>query len=263
MTDRYDFKALFKSYNGAIQRTCEEQLMNITSPKEYDALINSARISWENTLVEGNKPSWYFNQIAEKQQLQELFIKAVEICDEFIPVSLIDTIKRLKGNEIIENFAFGDSDMILQSTAIRTLAQLENGNYCEKLTEAIYATEEELIKEAARQALIDLKPSAADFLIDRLQNLQVIKEDDYHLMIALVDIDKEKRTNRVYTVLKDCFIKADDKSLAARCLVDYNDKRAVVFLRGYLIKNVNKAEELEQQEIREAIRKLGGREDDI
>jgi len=257
------FEIIFKNYNLKIQNSCEEELMYIKSPHEYEQLINKARKEWETLLIDNNLPEKYFNNITTKEQMKEVFDLACDVCDEFIPISFLNVIQKLDTFNFIAKYAFEGTDLEKQILAIKIIGKTKKDKYIVHLIETIYKSDEELVKESARQALIDIGDIAIKKLLKELKEKEKLVDDDFHLMIALVDIDKEKKSNEVLKNLKELFRKSDDKSTAARCMAEYNDARSIPFLRGFLKRNLENLEEDEAWEIRTAITLLGGIEDDI
>ncbi len=263
MVRKETYKQLFINYNTIIQKTCEEGLMYVKSPKQYELLINQARADFEKLPFEGKLPTSYFESISSTEELISVFEIANEMCDEFVPMSFVNTVLRLQGITQIEQFAFGEFDMEIKATAIRILGEIKNVTHVQPLIDEIYRTKEELIKEIARQALIDIGEVAITILNNKLEQSELISGDDYHLLIALVKIDENHKFDVIYKLLKDCFLKADDIGIVARCLVDYGNKKAVSFLRGYLSRNLKKLDETTTMDVRSSIVSLGGMEYDI
>ncbi len=257
------YKQLFANYNLTIQKACEEGLMYVKSPRQYETLINMARIKFEKQLFENKLPITYFKAITSIEELMTVFEIANEICDEFIPISFVDAVLRLQGTSKIEQFAFEEFDMEIKATAIRVLGEIKSVYHVQPLIDEIYKTKEELIKEIARQALIDIGDESISIISEKLENSDLLHGDDYHLLIALVKIDENHKNDAIYQLLKQCFLKADDMGIASRCLVDYGNKNAVTFLRGYLSRNLEKLDDTTTLDIRSSIVSLGGTEYDI
>lgn len=257
------YKQLFTNYNRVIQKTCEKGLMYVKSPKQYETLINMARTKFEKQLFEGKLPTTYFEAINSTKELISIFEIANEVCDEFVPISFVDAVIRLQGTSKIEQFAFGEFDIEIKATAIRVLGEIKSINHVQPLIDEIYITKEELIKEIARQALIDIGAMSISSISKKLENTDLLKGDDYHLLIALVKIDENHKIDAIYQLVKQCFLKADDLGIVARCLVDYGEKKAVSFLRGYLARNFEKLDDAAAADIRSSIVSLGGIEYDI
>jgi len=260
--DKY-FEVIFKNYNLKIQNSCEEGLMYIKSPYQYEQLINKARKEWENLEIEDKLPEEYFNLIKTKEQMKKVFDMACDICDEFIPISFLNIIQKLGIFDFVEKYAFENTKLEKQILAIKVIGKIKKDEYTFKLIDIIYKSNEELVKESARQALIDIGEIAIYEVLKTLREKEKLNGDDFHLLIALIDIDKEKKTDEVFKNLKEFFRKSNDKSIAARCIAEYNDSRAIPFLRGFLKRNLEELKDDDAWEIRTAITLLGGIEDDI
>lgn len=251
---------LFESYNLAIQEKCEASLGTVRSFEDFDRLINEARTAWENTDFNGRRPSEYFGMLSTGSEIAEVFEKAAVTCDEFIPDSFVSRILETGHMNVIEDHAFGDSDIDMKNSAIKVLGLSGEASYTEGLMGMIYEDGEyaELLKETSRQALIDIGMPAIPAIEEKLSGLDILQDDDFHLIIALIGIDSDKKNDSVYNLLKESFRKTSDKALAARCLADYGDGRAVPMIRSYLERNLGKLDENTVFELQGAVLKLGG-----
>lgn len=254
------YKKLFESYNRAIQNKCEESLGSVRNFEDFGRLINDARATWEKTEFEGELPSEYFGMLNHKDEIAEVFKLAAVMCDEFIPDSFIKKILKTDSMDIIAEHAFGNCEIDMKNSAVRLLGLSGREEYTEKLMELIYSEGEysELLKETARQALIDIGEPAISYIEEKISKKDILADDDFHLIIALIGIDSTKKNDSVFTLLKESFRKTTDKALAARCLADYGDGRAVPMLRSYLERNLHKLEENTVFELQGAVLQLGG-----
>ena len=259
------YLSLLESYNRAIQKKCEESLGSVRNFSDFENLINEARSGWENTKVDGKFPGQYFDLLESEDDFRELFERASVVCDEFIPESLVGKLLGSGYISIAEEHAFGDSPVDMKNAAIKILGISQKAKYSERLIELLYVEGEyeELIKETARQALIDIGEASVPFLQGKLAGKDILSDDDFHLVIALIGIDPGHKSDEVFKTLKDSFRKTSDKALAARCLADYGDGRAVPMLRSYLEKNLHKLDESTVFEIQGAVLSLGGSTDGI
>ncbi len=260
MSSQSFFIEILTSYNLAIQEKCEKSLENVKSFSDFEALIHEAREEWENTEINGKLPSLLFESLKTEEDYKEAFEKAAVVCDEFIPASLVKRILKSGYMSIIEKDAFGESPIDIKNAAVKVIGLSKDSCYSERLIELLYSKGEygELLKETSRQALIDIGEPAVPFLEKNLTGKDILKDDDFHLVIALIGIDSNHKSDSVFKVLKNSFRKTSDKALAARCLADYGDGRAVPMLRSYLEKNLNKLDENTIFEIQGAVLSLGG-----
>ena len=251
---------LFASYNLAIQEKCERSLGTIKSFSDFEELIDEARIAWENIPLNARIPAEIFAELKTEEDLSEVFETAAEMCDEFIPRSLVVRIIESGFMKFIEKSAFGDSSIDVKKPAIKILGISGNAAYTETLMNIIYIEGEysDLLKETARQALIDIGSPAVRIIETKLSGKDILTDDDFHLVIALIGIDSKRKTDTVFKILKDSFRKTSDKALAARCLSDYGDGRAVPMLRSYLERNMDNLDENTIFELQGAVLNLGG-----
>lgn len=251
---------LLQNYNRAIQKKCEQEMHAVKTSDDYEFIIKEARLNWEKTNFREKLPTEYFNEIKDKKEIVILFEIAAEICDEFIPSSLIKTIIETGVVDLLGEYAFGNVKIELKTTAIKVLGIHGGEKHTEKLINLLHIDGEfaELIKETARRALVDIGRAAIPIINTKLKGKNILDDDDFHLIIALMEIDGEEKSDAVYESLKDGFRKARDKALAARCLSDFGDGRAVPMLRSYLERNINNIDSGTANEIEGAVLKLGG-----
>lgn len=255
-----DFITVFESYNKAIQEKCEESLSAVKSLSDFENLINEARSDWENKVINGMLPVEYFEKLESEVDFNRVFEEAATVCDDFIPKSFVKVLLKSKYMKIIEKYAFSDCPIDIKSAAIRVSGLSGNDSYSDKLIELLYSEGEfdELLKETARQALVDIGKEAIPYLEKKLSGKDILSDDDFHIVIALIKIDSERKNDEVFRILKESFRKTSDKALAARCLSDYGDGRAVPMIRSYLVKNIANLDENTIFELQGAVLNLGG-----
>jgi len=256
---------LLESYNFAIQEKCEKSLGTVKSFSDFEELIDEARETWEKTEIDGKLPAVLFESLKTEEDFKEAFEQAAATCDEFIPISFVNRILESGFMSMIENHAFGDSTVDTKNAAIKILGLSGDAGYSEGLIKLIFSEGEyeELLKETSRQALIDIGESAVPYLEKNLSGKDILADDDFHLVIALIVIDSNHKSETVFKVLKDSFRKTSEKALAARCLADYGDGRVVPMLRSYLERNFKKLDENTIFEIQGAVQSLGGSTDGL
>lgn len=259
------FNELFDSYNYAIQEKCEQSLGTVKNISDFTILINQARSDWEEKEFKGQIPEAYFTTLKTESDFKEAFEKSSVICDEFIPDSFVKNILSSGFMGIIEKYAFQDSPIDMKNAAIKIIGISKSELYVSRLIELLYSEGEygELIKETARQAIIDVGSASIPFLEENLSGKDILSDDDFHIVIALIGIDNNKKNDTVFKILKDSFRKTSDKALAARCLADYGDGRAVPMLRSYLERNLTKMDENTVLELQGAVLSLGGSTDGL
>ncbi|MBN2558095.1 MAG: hypothetical protein JXB33_05000 [Clostridia bacterium] len=265
MTDHNSFEALFQSYNDAIREKCEEYMESATTPGDYESIINEARKGWEEKLFKGKKPGEYFERLQGDTDLNDVFTIGCDICDEFIPESLAEKAVGQDGIAMTERHAFGAEGYVTRNVALKIIGKTGNPEYAGRLMD-IFSIEDEygdLIKETARKALTTIGKSVVPLIIKRLSEKDLLNDDDFHMIMALVEIDAGGKSDEILKVLKESFRKTHDKALAARCLSDFGDGRAVPMLRSYLEKNADRLDNDAALEIQGAVMNLGGSVDGI
>lgn len=121
----------------------------------------------------------------------------------------------------------------------------------------------EMYRSNIRDALVSIGSSAIQPLIEILEDTIGYNENHEYMVMALAEIGKRNRSDKIYATLKDAFLNIDDKIVGSSCLGVYGDGRAVTTLRGYVRKNLNNLDSETFYEIKKAVEDLGGNMDDI
>lgn len=236
---------------------------------------------WLNTPLEmlGNMtPSDYLETVTDLEQLTDMFIYGAAACDDELPENFIDKLYSFGEEavgvllEIAAGSQCGESgeSFLAPVMAVKVLGKWKAARAVEPLIKLLYAEGEayELLYETIRDALVSIGAPALDAVLDALD--QTVRFSEYksiaaaeYLIMALAQIGHTNRSERIYKSLKRAFTQIPQKIVASECLADYGDGRAVPFLRGYLEKAGSSADRETYFEIVSAVRRLGGRTDDL
>lgn len=121
----------------------------------------------------------------------------------------------------------------------------------------------EMYRTHIRDALVLIGDSSIQPIITILENKISYNENLEYLLMALAEIGKYNRRDRVYNLLKRAFLEMDNKIVGSSCLGVYGDGRAVAVLRGYTRENVEKLDRETFYEIKKIVEDLGGDLSDI
>ncbi len=253
------YRDLFENYNEAIMKKCEEAMDSVRNRDDYINLINEARTGWEEKQFKGSRPFEHFEQM-DDDEVVDVFMTAAEVCDDFIPESLAARIIEGKNLERVWEAAFGKGEINPVTCAIRIAGMSKEEEYIKRLMGLIYEEGEygDLIKETARRALVDMGGPAVSEIKKQLEVKDIYSDDDFHLIMAVIEIEPHGKSENTYRLLKESFRKTANKGLAARCIADYGDGRAVPMLRSYLEKNTDSIDKNTAIDIQGAIIALGG-----
>lgn len=254
-------KVFFK-YNQTIQKECEKNLEQVTNNQEYYSLINSARKAFETQLLDGISVEQVIQSAIEQHGIDTVIDTALTICDMYIPYSLIRIMQNTLGFEgIIAKINDGNRLEADKSSLINAMIGLDEDDVLPYLINLIVSTDSDLIKEEAVQVLSLLdKEKVYNKTVENISQKGI--QDD--LLALLVSITKDtKQSDQTYQLLRTYFMSSPNKPLIANILADLNDSRAVVFLRGYLLKSINNISKAEIIDICGAISRLGGNVEDL
>ncbi|MFA7673181.1 MAG: hypothetical protein WCY62_04945 [Clostridia bacterium] len=253
---------IFTKYNELIQKSCERDLEGIKTKNEYFKMINDARMMFESTVTYGVPVREAIDALIAKDGLEHVLDVALTVCDMYLPISLISAINReMDPKDIMSMINDRSRPETDRATLINVLIDVEDGSVNQFLMDLICTSDCELIKEEACEVFSKRDRNTVRRMIRNYFDTNGVKED---LIAVLVNMYRdEENKDDVYTILKDAFIASHQKPLVANMLADLGDGRAVVFLRGYILKNINSLEKDDIIDIAGAIFRLGGKVDDF
>lgn len=268
-------QVISQAYDDYISYKGEEALRDLTEgSEELRNFLRSREDQWsgkELEELEGRTPAGFFRSIGRMRDLLELFKKGAAVCDERLPYVLTEQMK-LFGEESVRALldlasddSFSDDDFQVPLTAVRTIGQWRSESAAASLVGLMTGkyNGNELFMEELKNALENIGTSSLPHLIESLNGLETDCEAYEYLLMALASIGCKKRSDEIYYVLKNSFIKMVNKPLGAACLASYGDGRAIPALRGYVEKNLSSLDIYVLSDIKAAIEKLGGNIDDL
>lgn len=273
----------FKSFRMSIQEAYDSCIETDGEPiadtiakgsDDMQACLNSAYEKWmSEKLPEIDKtPGEYLDEICF-DEMAEMFRCGVSICDDDLPAIFVEKIFNY-GDEAVDFLIdtavkitadANEDELILRAMAVRVLGRSKT----EKAVLPLINTLEhctgatELISETVRDALIEIGPAAVRYILPELNSGKYSDDACVYILMSLASIGKHCRSEEIYLAIKKAFNELSDKALIASCLAEYGDGRAIPALRGYLLKNGGNIDKMTFYDIVSAVRKLGGRIDDL
>ena len=251
--------------------------VNSNRNNELDAYLQNEYQKWLCTpvpMLEGKTPVEYLKAVNSFDMFLEMFVKGAVICDDDLPGIFLDKFMKDDGkaaDALIEIAAesgadHNRNDMIVRVMAVKVLGEYHVECAVEPLIKLLVSGEgeaSELMSETIRDSLVCIGYPALDSICNALDSEQNSEDAVEYLLMALTEIGKKNPSDKIYQKLKENFLRSGRKIVAASCLGDYGDGRAVTALRGFLGKNQQELDRETFYEIVSAIRKLGGRVDDL
>lgn len=220
----------------------------------------------------GKTPCEYMDE-AGFEEITEMFCDGAEICDDEMPAIYLDkllyygdkAIDFLIGTAMKINTGQGEESPAPSVMAVRILGRQKSGKAVLPLINVLDASRgiSELMQETARDALNGIGHTAVDLIIQEMSSGNRSDETCEYLVMSLAEIGKDCRSDEIYLALKNAFHQLPDKVVTADCLANYGDGRAIPALRGYLLKNGEDISRESFYDIVSAVRRLGGRIDDL
>lgn len=277
-------KSFFNTYNAAINtayNSYTETLKAETeetegSSKEIETYINREYSNWlSNSFDElGRKtPGEFIKTIDSIDTLLEMFRYGAVVCDDDLPEIFIDKLKDFKDQviEMLLGIALepanegSDDELLAPIMAIRLLGKWRVERAVEPLI-SIMDTDKllfDLVYETVKEALVNIGMSAVDTLCSVLDTGYMPQNSAEYLIMALAEIGRNNKCDRIYTQLKKAFLQMPQKIVAANCLANYGDGRAIPALRGFLERKGRTLDKETYYEIISVIKRLGGYTDDL
>ncbi|HEX2926872.1 MAG TPA: hypothetical protein VHP38_11570, partial [Ruminiclostridium sp.] len=160
----------------------------------------------------------------------------------------------------------GDTNLNLAiSQAIYAIGCLREDEYKQKLISLLIDTcQEDMISEAICAAIIEYAEAILEDLIKAFQAADQQRAME-HLLVCVAEISRERNytSDEIFYFLKNAFRVLSNTTLTVEILGDYGDGRAIPFLRGYVLKNINSIDNSTFNHMRAIIKKLGGDIDDL
>lgn len=120
------------------------------------------------------------------------------------------------------------------------------------------------LKQLGNRAVTPILDAMAGDRADReTDDVLLAGDTEDYLLTTLTAIGQDQPDDRIYACLRERFKRRDAKMIPVICLGDYGDPRAVTLLRHYLLQDAATVEEATYYEIISAIRRLGGKTEDL
>ena len=275
----------FESYSMAVEAAYEAYLKIVGGefPRENTGTQNEIGIylefeynKWLNMAIEklcGKTPVEYLNSIDGLDNLMVMFNQGSVICDDGLPEIYLQKLKSY-GEDAVDaliklavqsEICTNDDSFLSPLMAVKVLGKWKVQKSAVPLIKSLDSEGEmfDLMFETIKDALVDIGFSALEGIADALESGKHPQTVDEYLLMAFAEIGKDNRSDKVYNQIKKAFLEMPEKLIAASCLGDYGDGRAIPVLRGYLEKNCQSLDRETFFEILSAVKKLGGNTEDI
>ncbi len=275
----------FESYSMAVEAAYEAYLKivggefpkeNAVTQNEIDKYLDFEYNTWLNTPVEklaGKTPTEYMNSMDGLDHLMVMFNHGAVICDDSLPEIYLQKLKdcgeeavdALIGLAVHSGISKNDDSFLIPLMAVKVLGKWKIRRSAGPLIELLDSEGDmfDLMFETVKDALVDIGSPALDSIAEALESGKHTQTAEEYLLMAIAEIGKNNRSDKVYTQIKKAFLNMPEKLIAASCLGDYGDGRAIPVLRGYIDKNGRSLDRETFYEIISAIKKLGGNTEDI
>ena len=286
---------LFDEYNRVLGEVYDEILDSVTdeatlaSPQFQmyleNSVINSLQpwFSEELAGLTAGTPEAFLDALVTLEDVMDVFRIAAEKIDGDLPDHLMlrvgafgeaATVKimemalaqewsPLEGEEIPD---FRDR-LAIDLAALRVLGQWKYGPSVEPVLDRFCALTDpdEYVADGVKAFAVGFADEIVPEITARLEtpNLPGLGGPYEYLVVYLTEIGKTEPSEDIFRGLKFAFRKMDHKVIAAICLGDYGDGRAVPLLKSYLDRHIHEIDRQFFYETISAIKKLGGDISDI
>jgi len=275
----------FESYNMAVEAAYEAYLKIVGGelPKVDCGAQNEIRLyldfeyeKWLNTAIEkldGKTPVEYMESVDGLDNMMVMFNQGAVICDDVLPEIYLQKLKSYGENAVDaliklavhSDICKNDDSLFSPLMAVKVLGNWKVQRAAIPLIKSLDTEGEmfDLMFETVKEALADIGSPALDDIAEALESGKHTQTAGEYLLMAFTGIGKNNRSDKVYAQIKKAFVEMPEKLIAASCLGDYGDGRAIPLLRGYIDKNGQSLDRETFYEILSAIKKLGGNITDL
>lgn len=236
---------------------------------DEEKLIAEIEDKWLNQELAdiGNiTPNEYIKSLISLDAIVDFFIDIASISDIGVPDILIDRLKEhaKTAADLLFDFvkaSLGSKELnksLAISQAVYAIGCLRIDEYKNKLIALLIdSCKDEMISEAICAAITEYDDTILEDLIKTFHATdQALVQE--HLLTCVAEISKEHKSDEIFYFLKNAFRVVSNLKLAVEVLGDYGDGRAIPFLRGYILKNINEMDKATFNHMRAVIKKLGG-----
>ena len=269
--------AVEAAYEACLKIACVEfQRENADTQNEIGLFLEPEYKKWLYTVIEelsGKTPLEYMNSVDGLDNLMAMFTQGAVICDDALPEIYLEKLKAC-GEDAVDaligltsrsDIRENDDAFLPPVMAVKVLGKWKVQRAVEPLIKSLDSEGElaDLMFETVKDALVEIGSQALDSIAEALESGKYSQTAGEYLLMAFAEIGKNHRSDKVYAQIKKAFLGMPEKLIAASCLGDYGDGRAIPVLRGYVEKNGQSLNRETFFEILSAIQKLGGNVDDI
>ena len=286
---------LFNEYNRVLGEVYDELLEGVSSEstlasadfQDYlqNSVINSLQ-PWFVTELEGlseGTPEEFFDSLLAIEDVMDVFAIAAEMLDGDLPDLLMLRIGAFgeASSDLLVKMALGhdwlpaegEDDDVFRSTlavdlaALRVLGQWTYEPAIEPVLNRFCAISEpdEYVADGIKAFVVPFGEKIIPELSARIEGAsgEGIKGPFEYLVIFLTEIGRTEPDEAIFQCLKQAFRSMEHKVIAAICLGDYGDGRAVPLLKSYLDRHISEIDRQFFYETVSAIKRLGGDISDI
>ena len=286
---------LFNEYNRVLGEVYDEALEGVTSEstlasaefQEYlqNTVINSLQ-PWFATELEGleaGTPEAFFDSLLTIEDVMDIFAIAADLIDGDMPDQLMLRVGAFgeASSDMLVKMALthnwsageGEDDDIFRSklavdlAALRVLGQWTYEPAIEPVLNRFceLSDPDEYVADAVKSFVVPFADTIISELSARIEGACAsgLKGPFEYLVIYLTEIGRAEPDEEIFQSLKRAFRSMEHKVIAAICLGDYGDGRAVPLLKSYLDRHIREIDRQFFYETISSIKRLGGDVSDI
>lgn len=286
---------LFSEYNRVLGEVYDEALEGVTNDatlasaefQEYlqNTVINSLQ-PWFVTELEGleaGTPEEFFDSLLTLDDVMTIFAIAADMIDGDMPDQLMLRVGAFgeASSDMLVKMALthswsaseGEEDDVFRSklavdlAALRVLGQWTYEPAIEPILNRFCELSEpdEYVADAVKSFVVPFAEKIVSELSARIEGAAGtgLKGPFEYLVIFLTEIGRTEPDEEIFQSLKKAFRSMEHKVIAAICLGDYGDGRAVPLLKSYLDRHIREIDRQFFYETISSIKRLGGDVSDI
>jgi len=295
VTGKLQATLLFGAYNRELSKVYDKLLDDVTdeamlaSPQFQLQLENSVINSlqpWFSEELEGltsGTPETFFDELTSLEDVMEVFRIAAEMVDGDLPDHLMlrvgafgaESSEKIMALALTHDWAISEGEdvaafrdrLAVDLAALRVLGQWNYEPAISPVLDRFCALQEpdEFVADGVKAFAVSLAEKIVPDLEERLAapvHAGLTGPYEY-LVVYLTEIGRAEPSEDIFQSLKNAFRHMNHKVIAAICLGDYGDGRAIPLLKSYLDRHIREIDRQFFYETLSSIKRLGGDISDI
>jgi len=271
-----DYNKLTENIFNELMTSMSEDSLNFLDENLITEKLDEKQITWQKEAKEyldGRTPEQYFSSVKDPELLMDIFEQAAIFCDKDIPNALADVLvgfgedihERLLNIVFDEEYRRDSENVVIAAAALYVLGRTGREDVLKNLLGLLMDCTmlDDLLMESITGAIKQYGNKALEIVMSFIEKQESIDFRSEYLVMILPGLASVNKSDSVYKLLKNSFLRMENKILGASALSEYGDGRGIPVLRGYIEKNLQSIDRETFYELKKSIEILGGSTEDL